>query len=250
MTIQEAKEILLLYRPGTADWQDPEVAEAIALARQEPDLAHWFEEHQAFQTAVRAKFREIETPENLKNLVKLASSRVTPLPVPVQQPAWWQTPAWLAAAAVVVLLIGLNVLRLQPPHPDRLLNYERMMVSTALRGYNMDYATNDMRQLRLYLAAKGAPADYQVGPGLSHLRLLGGSALTWRTNPVAMVCFDRPDKQKVWLFIIDRSHVKDPPTAAPAETTISTLMTASWTEGGKIYMVAGPAEPGFVNKYL
>lgn len=249
MTIQEAKHILLLYRPGTADWQDPEVAEAITLARQDPDLARWFEEHQAFQATVRAKFRGIEAPAQIKTLAQLAGSAASPLPQPTPH-VWWRTPVWLATAAVVVLLIGSNALRLQTTRPDRFLNYEEMMVSTALRGYNMDYPTNDMRQLRLYLAAKGAPADYQLGTGLSQLRLLGGAALTWRSHPVSMVCFDRPDKQKVWLFILDRSNLKDPPSAAPSETRISTLMTASWSQGDKIYVVAGPPEPGFTKKYF
>ena len=250
MTTQQAKEILLLYRPGTADWQEPEVAEAIALARQDPDLTRWFEQHQAFQTAMRARFREIEAPEHLKNVVKLAGSGTSPRPLPVQQPVWWRAPVWLAAAAVVVLMIGLSVLKLQPTHPDRFVNYEQMMVSIALRGYNMDFATNDMRQLRFYFGTKGAPASYQVGTGLSQLRLLGGTALTWRSHPVSMVCFDRPDKQQVWLFILDRSDLKDPPPAVPAEARISTLMTASWTQGDKIYLVAGPPEPGFTQKYL
>ncbi len=34
MTSQEAKKILALYRPGTADEHDPAFAEALALARQ------------------------------------------------------------------------------------------------------------------------------------------------------------------------------------------------------------------------
>lgn len=250
MTTQQAKQILLLYRPGTADWQDPEVAEAIALARQDPDLARWFQEHQAFQTAVRAKFREIDAPAQLKTLAQRAGSGASPFPLPTPHRVWWRASVWLAAAAVVVLLIGLNVLRMQQGPPDRFLNYEQMMVSTALRGYNMDYPTNDMRQLRLYFAAKGAPTDYQLGTGLSQLRLLGGAALTWRSHPVSMVCFDRPDKQKVWLFILDRSNLKDPPSAAPSETRISSLMTASWAQGDKVYIVAGPPEPGFTKKYL
>jgi hypothetical protein len=42
VTREQAKHILLLYRPGTADWQDPDVAAAIDLARRDLDLAAWF----------------------------------------------------------------------------------------------------------------------------------------------------------------------------------------------------------------
>ena len=38
MNRDEAKIILLLYRPGTADAGDPEVAEALTLAKNDPEL--------------------------------------------------------------------------------------------------------------------------------------------------------------------------------------------------------------------
>ena len=39
MNHDEARQILLLYRPGTADAEDPQIAEALALAKREPELA-------------------------------------------------------------------------------------------------------------------------------------------------------------------------------------------------------------------
>jgi hypothetical protein len=66
VTSIEAREILVLYRPGTADAADPQMAEALALARQEPELGRWFEQHRAFQKAMRAGFRQIEVPAHLK----------------------------------------------------------------------------------------------------------------------------------------------------------------------------------------
>ena len=60
MTRGAVKEILLLYRPGTADAEDPQVAEAIEFAKRDPELGRWFEQHQVFQAAMRAKFRQIE----------------------------------------------------------------------------------------------------------------------------------------------------------------------------------------------
>ena len=66
MNSSEAKEVLLLYRPGTADAADPQIAEALELARRDPELGRWFEQHRAFQKAMRAKFRQIEVPAHLK----------------------------------------------------------------------------------------------------------------------------------------------------------------------------------------
>ena len=39
MNCDEAKTILLLYRPGTTDAEDAQTAEALALARSDPALA-------------------------------------------------------------------------------------------------------------------------------------------------------------------------------------------------------------------
>ncbi len=61
-----AKQILLLYRPGSADGQDPQVARALDLASHDPELSRWFDQHCAFQQRVRAKLRQIKAPKHLK----------------------------------------------------------------------------------------------------------------------------------------------------------------------------------------
>ena len=61
MNRAEAKTILLLYRTE-ADAADPQVAEALALVKQDPDLARWFADYRATQNVIRAKFREIPVP--------------------------------------------------------------------------------------------------------------------------------------------------------------------------------------------
>ena len=66
MNSSEAREILLLYRPGTADAAEPQMAEALEMARQNSELGHWFEQHRAFQKAMRAGFQQIEVPAHLK----------------------------------------------------------------------------------------------------------------------------------------------------------------------------------------
>jgi hypothetical protein len=243
----EAREVLLLYRPGTAEVADPQMAEALELARQDPELGRWFEQHCAFQKAMRAKFQQIEVPAHLKASL-LIRGAVAPKILPPQ--AWWRSPIWLTAAVAVVLLLGLSVVWLKPRVPDRFANYQARMVSQALREYRMDLVTNDMHQIRQFMASRGAPDDYHVPQGLDHLQLTGGGRLTWRSNPVAMVCFDRGDKQMLFLFVMKRAALKDPPPEAPQVSRVSQLLTVSWTRGDNTYVLAGPEEAGFVQKYL
>jgi len=243
MNSHEAKASLLLYRPGTRDADDPEIVEAMDVARRDPELGQWFNQHQEFQSAMQAKLRQVEVPEHLKAAL-LARPRI------IRQPAWWQQPAWIAAAAAIVLLLTLLPNWRRPAVPDRFHNFQETMVSKALLQYRMDLETNDMSQLRQFVAAKGAPADYLVPEGLGKLKLTGGAGLTWRTNPATMVCFERGDKQMVFLFVIKRSAVPDPPPENPKVLRISEYLTVSWTRDDKVYLLAGPEEAGFADKYL
>jgi hypothetical protein len=245
----EAQRVLLLYRPGTAETGDPEMLEALELARRDPELGQWFEQHRAFQKTMRARFRQIEVPAHLRTSILAQAPAQGPI---ISQPQpWWRQPAWTmaVAVAVVVVLAGLAGLWLRPHRADQFANFRARMVSDALREYQMDIQTNVMRVVRQDLAARGAPADYVVPPGLARLHLTGGGRLTWHSNPVAMVCFDRGDKQMLFLFVLNRSALKDPPPATPRLAKVNALLTASWTQGDKAYVLAGPEETDFLQKY-
>jgi hypothetical protein len=244
---EQAKEILLLYRPGTRDGDDPEVAEAIRFAEQDPELGKWFAQQKEFQSAMRAKFREIQAPERLK-LALLAQQKIVQPPL-----QFWERPTLWAAAAIFVALLVLVNFWLRPSIPDRFTHYRETMVNAAVRMYGMDLETNDPVQLRQFIARKGAPADYDLTKGLAMLQLKGGGLLRWRGNPVSMVCFDRGNGSTLFLFVMKRSGLKDPPPPSAEGAVLETvdgLMTASWTRGEDTYVLAGPQDPDFSKKYL
>ena len=247
MSPQEARHVLLLYRPGSTDASEPQTAEALELAGRDPELGRWFEQHRAFQKVMRAKFRQIEPPAHLKTSLLIRGSAEAKVATPA---AWWGRPLPLAVAAAVVVLLGIAALWLQPARPDRFANFRTRMVSTALREYRMDIVTNDMRQVRQFMAERGAPGDYALTPGLEKLQLTGGGYLQWRSNPVAMVCFDRGDNQMLFLFVMRRSALKDPPAATPQPSKVTELQTVSWTRGEYTYVLAGPEDPEFPRRYL
>jgi hypothetical protein len=245
MTPDQAKEVLLLYRPGSRDAEDPEIAQAIALSRKDQELGAWFEQHCAFQQAMRAKLRQIEVPKHLKGAI-LGQSKIVQPAIAV----WWRSPAVYAAAAAILILCAVAGLWLRPGSGGQFAGFQDRIVGTALRDYPMDLKTRDMRQLREFMARKGAPADYEVTRGLEKLQLTGGGLLRWRDNPVAMVCFNRGDDQMLFLFVMKRSAVKDPPPEHPQAGTTHDYATASWSQGDKVYVLAGPPESDFVRKYL
>ena len=65
MTCREAQEILLSYRPGTEPADDPQVTAALELARTDAELRAWYEQHRAWDAAVRQKFAALPVPADL-----------------------------------------------------------------------------------------------------------------------------------------------------------------------------------------
>jgi hypothetical protein len=79
MCSQRARQILILYRPGTADGEDPEVARALALVARDPELSSWFKEQCELREAFRDKFRQLPVrplPWMLNGDWEMASLRI------------------------------------------------------------------------------------------------------------------------------------------------------------------------------
>jgi len=246
---EQARQVLLLYRPGTADAEDPEIASAMELARQDPELGSWFNKHVQFQQGMMAKMRAMEAPNHLK-LELLAGFRN------VVRPPWWTRPAtfWVSAAAACVLLLGLITLRPHRDNSSQFAAFKERVVGEVQRQYAMDWETSDMSRLRASIAAHGGRADYDVPKGLANLKLSGGAVLKWQRNPVSMVCFDRGGGKMLFLFVLKKDALKDPPPSNnPQVAVVHDFMTASWTQGNNTYVLAGAEEltpQSFVKKYL
>ncbi len=67
---RQARAILALYRPGTADRDDPEVVRALAAVTRDPGLSDWFAKHRALCEALREKFRQIPVPLHSRRALK------------------------------------------------------------------------------------------------------------------------------------------------------------------------------------
>ena len=246
MTSQLAKEILLRYRPGSADANDPEVAEALDQAKRDPELARWFAQHQAFHSAIRERFKQLPVPAGLKEDI-LAGYRVAVIP------AWWQQPAFqaLAVAAAIVLFVGVALFRSRSREDRSFAAFQSRVVRNAQRGYVMDITTTNLSEIRRYLAAQGAHADYALSTVLEKLPGDGGAVLRWNNKIVSMVCFDLGNHNDLYLFVANRADLPDAPsTSEPQFTRIGNLTAASWSAGERTYVLAGPGDEQFVRRYL
>lgn len=246
MTLLEAKITLLRYRAGGDDPGDPEVAQALALARQDPTLQQWLAREQECQGAIRAKMRGIRVPADLKDRI-LAAPKVS-------RPQFRRSNTLLAtAAAFTILFAAAALVWTSRDAGPRFAQFQSRMVSTVLRQYRMDVASEDMAAVRDHMVKNGAPADYLLTRGLEGVPLAGGGFLRWQNQPVSMLCFYRKqtpqDTEMIYLFVLRASGLKDPPPPTPRVGQMSGMTTVTWTAGENVYLLTGPEEPGFAEKY-
>lgn len=251
MNVNEAKIVLLRYRPETADAEDPLVAEALALAKSDPELARWLAAHLAQQEGLRAKFKQIAPPAGLKEQI-ISEHRAS------RQRAMARL-LW-ASVAVLLLLLGTLAVLWHPrsvPAENTLAIYQKQMVRVALGGYAMDLLTNDLASIRTHLARSGAPADFSLPPPLQHTVVTGCAVREWQGANISLVCFrtGKPlppgSASDLWLFVVDRTAVTNAPAAAsPQLARVNRLMTATWTDGNQLYFLGVSGQEADIKKYL
>jgi hypothetical protein len=247
----QARQTLLLFRPGTADERDASFNEARELAKTDPELARWFADHCEAYLALRGKFQSIPVPPGLKEQI-LAERNI-------RQPSFQRYWAPLfAMAAVVAVLVGISA-GFWPFHdmPDRYAAYRKRMTESALRSYSMDLLSTDPAAIRRFLREKKAPADYSLPAGLNMAAVVGCVVTTWQSNPVSMICFKsgRPlppgDQSDVWLFVVDRTRIANAPApGAPLFARVNKATTATWSDADKTYLLAAVGDEAFLRKYL
>lgn len=240
MTRQEAKQVLLLYR-SRRDLEDAEMRAAFDLAQRDPELQEWFDRHCAAQRRLKDQFSSLPVPGHLKETI-LAGREIV-------RPVFWRQPAWLAAAALIAILIGVAALWLRPTPFQRFDLYRSRIVSTVWREYRMDIMTNDLAAVNVYLARSGAPTNFALPEKLRQLNVSGGGKLRWANEPVSMVCFEANGDQMLFLFVVDRGALKGEPERVPELQRINRFQTASWSDNAHLYVLAGPDDPAFLRKY-
>jgi hypothetical protein len=261
---EQVKAMLLACRPGTRDVEDPEVADALQATRQDTELHAWLERQAIFHESVRTELRELPVPADLKARILrqhtaarpesaighdtesdrpdgwLARHRSSSVIVPI----WWRREVLLAAACLAFALV-VTVLWFRPTGEDEsFAGFRSRMVGFALREYRMDILTNNLDRVRAYLREHGTPADYVLTAGLEKTPVMGGASLSWQNHPVSMVCFNLPQNQTLYMFVMDEAYLQGRKALSPDAVLQPAhgIMTASWSRQGKVYLIAAPVD--------
>lgn len=252
MNRKQAEELLSLYRPHSADANDPEFAEALEFAQRDSELGRWFETHCANHEKMRARFAEISVPAGLKE--QILAEREIEIKIVSRPSAFWRQ--WpLAAAAIFILLFALAAFWIPNRTDKNFARFRNRMLSAALRSYSMDLETGDLTRIKTFLAQNHAPSQFALPAGLTKAEKTGCAILRWQNQPVSMVCFrtGKPlaagRKSDLFLFVMDRSAFSKISSSRQLEQ-INQLATARWVEGDKFYLLAAQGDEELLRRFL
>jgi len=234
MNNQEARLILQAYRPDGQDASDPLFAEALEQVRRDPELQKWFAQQNSLDVRVQALLEvAIPVPRRLKS--DLLALRKISRPAP-----WWFQPMKLAAAAAVVLLLGLAVFFLLPQKQTQFASFRETMARySAQKQEHIVFESHDLAEIQQWLQGQGIETSFDLPAALPGRSAQGCRVVDWNGRRATMICFMLKGEH-MDLFVMDRAGLPDlPDTSAPQYAKAGDLMTATWSEGDKIYLLTG-----------
>lgn len=241
MNSDEAKAILQVYRSGGQDAASPLFAAALEQANKDPELARWLAEQRSFDGAFVAAVKSIPAPRGLKASL-LAEPRIT-------SPSWshgW--PVRLAAAAVILALIGLSVFWLKRASVD-FNDYRAEIVEASWdNSPHLEHRTATLKEAQQWFAHQQAHGDLALPTALGEFQAYGCRVLEWHGQKVSSVCF-LDGMKHLHLFVVDSQAVRNRPSASlPDFENCAGWKTISWSQGGKLYVLTGMNYLSFIKK--
>lgn len=239
MTTQEAKLILQAYRPDR-DAAEPFFTEALECARIDSVLKTWFEEQQAFDARMQGALLSEMPPADLR--AAILAAKISPSGGTKQGPSGIRY-FWLLglAAALVVFLGAAFFMQHQEGATMTVASFTQQVLDIKEAGkISLGKSGHDPEMLRSWLAQQGAPDKFVLPPGLHGMPTHGCQTYSIGATKVTMICFAIDDGQVAYLFVVDKSALKDAaPKSHPDFHEVNGLAFATWTSGDKSYVLTG-----------
>jgi hypothetical protein len=240
----QAKFILQAYRAGGEDADDPFFSEALERARLDPELARWFAEQRAFDEGMRMALQTRVAPVGLRDSILLAGKISTFPQVQASRSVFWKYPGVMALAASLVVLLAIAILigpsvERHVGHPMTVAAFTQQVLDLK-DSISLGKVSNNPAEIRAWLAERGAPSDFELPRGLRDARGLGCQSYSIGGAKVSLICFMLDEDQFAHLFVVDNDALKDAASgASPVVRTQGDIAVATWTSGGRSYLLTG-----------
>jgi len=241
MDTEHAKSVLLTYRLGEAAPLGSELAEALALAERNFDLAAWLEQELRFDRSMRQLLRAVPAPAGLRASIVLGR------PADIVRPRW-SRPSLLAVAAAVIGVLGFVILRSvnstdkpvplaqSAAAPSFDAFHQEMATLIAEGRYSLQETSTSLAELKRYIRQNRGVADAAIPSRLAALPTYGCQILNWRGQRVTLICFTSAQLGFVHLFVLDADS-QSLPVGSTEMVKVSDWNTARWRAEGKSYLL-------------
>lgn len=177
------------------------------------------------------------------------------VPLPVRRKQGWQR-VWSVAASLL-LIVGLALWFVPRSSNVAYASFAPRIVEFFGTPPELPKRSQNPEELRSWLLAQGAPADFQIPEKLRGLKSFGCQVVDVHGKPAYLTCFWAEKKpgvdegSLVHLLVASRKDFKDPPPVdSPAFRTIGEWSFAAWSDGDVIYTMAAAAPLEQLKKFV
>ncbi len=259
MNRDEARLILQSFRPGGQDAADPQFAAALALTKQDAELAAWFAGQQKFDAQISREIKSLPAPPDLKAKILAQENPQHQKTVELPAATWWRdlfsfrSPTAWAMAALILMLFSLAIFWNQSKSRVDFADYSARMVDAAVNDKNhVDIENSDMKQVVAWLAQHHGESRFTLPVALNGSSgLMGCRVLDWHGQKVSMLCYGLNGPGHVDLFVTGADIFPDaPPVDRPQFASSGGMPTASWSHDGRAYLMVGHGNAADLEKVL
>jgi hypothetical protein len=249
MNKHEAQLLLAACRPGGEEAEDAEMRSAMAIMRDDQEMAKWFKESQALDTAIAARIASVPVPASLMADI-LAGARVA------QRKSFWRSGwTWMAVAAAIVLAFFIL-----PPFAKTTtvatLGEYRSDVAAAFasmnaEGFKPTLGVANMAEVAKYVETQHAPLGNASQPGgLASVKPLACRVIEWRGQKVSIICVGRDDLE-AHVFVVDRKVIRDSGDVdIKAIAQSSEYPVTAWEDDKHAYVMVGNTKKTDLSKLM
>lgn len=250
MNVEKAKELLSAGAPDLHTDANPELLEALELAKTNPDLQEWIAKQENLDPRIAAEVSEVPIPEGLEaSLLKIVGAGV-----PAKPKRNWRG-LWIAATGIAAVLC-LGFLYLSPKGESLIQGVQASVRGTSQDSFDhfrdgmayyirnvyfqLDHTTTDLDSIENWLKENNTPVYQGVPEALQALVPIGCKRLDWQGRTVSLVCFHTAEGKIVHMFIMDRDGVEKSRFSDISTVANSNgLETGGWSTDQEIYLLVG-----------
>ena len=245
---EDPRLILSARRPGGEDDGEPEMAAALADARNNRALAEWAANEAGVDRKFADSLRMVQPPAGLRDRI-LTGARVSRRSGGSER-GWFERRAFgvlryseLVAIAAIFVMLGVALVYnyfIQTPDERPWQLFAAAKAAEIEAGTVLiDHEDSQYASTAGWLGERAAPAMATLPAGLKTTPLFGCSTMKWNGKPMSITCFSLGAGKEAHLVCIDAQNIPDSLTAVPVWTEVGGYTTAQWTDDGKAYMLMG-----------